>query len=75
MMQQEWGIRYKCPICNREIKFPSCPNFNTDRCEQIAHMIYTACRNANNGKGRPCWECESKIRQKEIEMPVFEEAE
>lgn len=64
--KQEWGIRYKCPSCGVEIKFPSCPNFDNDKCERLAHGIYTACRNENNGKGRMCWCCESKKRRGEI---------
>ena len=68
-----WGIKYKCPGCKKEIKFPSCPNFETSRPEQIAHMIYTACRNEHNGAGRLCWECEGKIKRGEMADPFEDE--
>ena len=71
-----WGIRYKCPSCSKEIKFPSCPNFDTERTEQVAHMIYTACRNEHQGRGRYCWECEGKIKRGEMIDPLeFEDLE
>ena len=54
--EQEWGIRYNCPKCNKIIKFPSCPNYETSREEQVAHMIYSECANMK----RPCWNCELK---------------
>ncbi len=68
-----WGIKYPCPICRKQIKFPACPNADTDRHEALAHGIYTACRNENKGRGRFCWECEGKIKRGEIENPFADE--
>ncbi len=52
------GISYNCCECGCEIKFPACPNADTDRWEALAHAIYTACVNDK----KKCWRCESHAK-------------
>lgn len=35
------GIKYKCKNCGKLVTFPETPNFNINRHEQLAHMIYS----------------------------------
>ena len=52
-MEQQFGIKYSCPTCHKIIKFPTCPNADTNRFEALAHAIYTALANDNY----PCSFC------------------
>ena len=35
------AIKFTCKQCGKEIQFPETPDFETNRNDQIAHMIYS----------------------------------
>ena len=46
------GIKFNCCECGRSVEFPDTPNFDIDKHEQQAHILYTE---YVNNDGRCCY--------------------